>query len=144
VACLPSADHEHADHEDGDQREHRRDHTGADVHERTGGVPEVRDQLLGDVLELRGDVVLLVRLLELWLLVERLVEVLGIAGQLVGQVDTLLDGGRNQDQRDDDRDEDDAQVDDRDRHPAGQLARQQVQGPDAATATKAPSWRGGR
>jgi hypothetical protein len=100
VACLPSADHEHADHEDGDQREHRRDHTGADVHERTGGVPEVRDQLLGDVLELRGDVVLLVRLLELWILVERLVEVLGIAGQLVGQVDTLLDGGRNQDQRD--------------------------------------------
>jgi hypothetical protein len=86
VACLPSADHEHADHEDGDQREHRRDHTGADVHERTGGVPKVRDEVLGDLLVLRGDVVLLVGLLELWILVERLVQILDIAGQLVGQV----------------------------------------------------------
>jgi hypothetical protein len=124
VACLPSADHEHADHEDGDQREHRRDHTGADVHERTGGVPEVRDQLLGDVLELRGDVVLLVRLLELWLLVERLVEVLGIAGQLLARLTPCSTAGGTR--------------------ISAMLARQQVQGPDAATATKAPSWRGGR
>ena len=51
--AAAARDHEHAEHEDRDEGEQRADDARADVGERAGGVTEVADQVVGDVLELR-------------------------------------------------------------------------------------------
>jgi hypothetical protein len=111
-------DQEEAEDEDRDQREDRADDPRADVDERPGGLAERFGRVVRELVELAGDVEVVVERVGLAFLGEGVLQVGDVLGQAVDEADELAHDRRDEDRREDEWREDDRQVDDRDREAA--------------------------
>jgi hypothetical protein len=114
----PAPHHEERQHEDRDRREDRVDDAEADVAQHAGRVAEPLGELLRLLLQLAGEVVVLLELAQLVVVVDEVRELLRVFRQVVDEVVGLRHDRRHEQADERERSEDQRDVDDRDRQPA--------------------------
>jgi hypothetical protein len=119
-------DHEDAEDQDRHPRENRADQPEADVAQHLCGVAGLARQLRRLLLELLGDVVLLVQVLERLVVVDLVLDVLDILGRIRGDVGDLIDDRGEECRAEPDRDRQQADVDEGDRHAPPHVALEEV------------------